>query len=109
MEPSPQVKPYDGRPDIDYVLSGQLEKLEEIDYEGGVKVEVAISAQMVQLSTGTVVWTNSVSEAAPVDKRDVPTVVSVMNHTMEQAIEKLLAPGPRVSIQQSAAAMRGSQ
>ena len=104
-----QVKPYDGRPDVDYVLSGQLEKLEEIDYEGGVKVEVAISAQMVQLSTGTVVWTNSVSEAAPVDKRDVPTVVSVMNHTMEQAIEKLLAPGPRVSIQQSAATMRGSQ
>src|SRR5215469_6496916 len=57
-----QVKPYDGRPDIDYVLTGQLEKLEEIDYDGGVKVEVALSAQIVQLSTGTVVWTNSVSD-----------------------------------------------
>ena len=29
-----RVKPYDGRPDIDYVLSGRLEKLEEIDYAG---------------------------------------------------------------------------
>jgi hypothetical protein len=26
-----QVKLYDGRSDIDYVLSGRLEKLEEID------------------------------------------------------------------------------
>src|SRR5215472_7125290 len=52
-----QVKPYDGRADIDYVLSGRLEKLDEIDYDGGVKVEVAISAQMVQLSTGATVWT----------------------------------------------------
>src|SRR5690349_22249613 len=38
-----QVKLYDGHSDIDYILSGRLEKLEEIDYDGGVKVEVAIS------------------------------------------------------------------
>ena len=89
-----QVKPYDGRTDIDYVLSGRLEKLEEIDYEGGVKVEVAISAQMVKLSTGAVVWTNSVDEMGQVSKSDVPGVVSAMNRTTEQAIEKLLTPGP---------------
>jgi ABC-type uncharacterized transport system auxiliary subunit len=89
-----QVKPYDGRSDIDYVLSGRLEKLEEIDYEGGVKVEVAISAQMVQLSTGSAVWTNSVDEMGQVDKRGVPAVVSAMNRMMEKAIEKLLTPGP---------------
>jgi hypothetical protein len=51
------VKPYGGRPDIDYVLSGRLERLEEIDYEGGVKVEVAISALMTNLATGSTVWT----------------------------------------------------
>src|SRR5215472_7195148 len=71
-----QVKLYDGRSDVDYVLSGRLEKLEEIDYDGGVKVEVALSAQMVRLSTGATVWTNSVSEVGQVDKRDVPAVVS---------------------------------
>jgi ABC-type uncharacterized transport system auxiliary subunit len=96
-----QVKPYDGRPDIDYVLTGQLEKLEEIDYEGGVKVQVAISAQMVQLSTGAVTWTNSVSEIGRVSQRDVPSVVSEMSHTMERAIEKLLTPGPAVSHEQA--------
>jgi len=89
-----QVKLYDGRSDIDYVLSGRLEKLEELDYEGGVKVEVAISAQMVNLANGATVWSNAVSEIGTVDKRDVPTVVAEMNRTMDRAIEKLLTPAP---------------
>ena len=91
-----QVKLYDGRSDIDYVLSGRLEKLDEIDYEGSVKVEVAISAQMTNLATGAQVWTNAVSEVGTVGKRDVPTVVAEMNRTMERAIEKLLTPAPSV-------------
>jgi ABC-type uncharacterized transport system auxiliary subunit len=89
-----RVKAYDGRPGIEYVLSGRLEKLEEIDYAGGVKVEVAISAQMTNLATGVTVWTNAVSEVGDVNKRDVPAVVSEMNRTMERAIEKLLSPMP---------------
>jgi ABC-type uncharacterized transport system auxiliary subunit len=88
------VKLYDGRPGIEYVLSGRLEKLEEIDYAGGVKVEVAISAQMTNLATGLTVWTNAVSELGNVNKRDVPAVVAEMNRTMERAIEKLLTPMP---------------
>jgi len=40
------VRIYDGSRDVDYVLSGRLEKLEELDYQGGVKVQVAISAEM---------------------------------------------------------------
>ena len=89
-----RVKLYDGRSDIDYVLSGRLEKLEEIDYDGGVKVEVAISAEMTKLATGTTVWTNAVSETGTVARRDVPAVVAEMNRTMERAIGKLLTPGP---------------
>jgi ABC-type uncharacterized transport system auxiliary subunit len=86
-----RVKPYDGRPDVQYVLSGRLDKLEEIDYAGGVKVEVAISAQMTNLATGATVWTNAVSEVGDVNKGDVPAVVSEMNRTMERAIRKLLS------------------
>jgi ABC-type uncharacterized transport system auxiliary subunit len=92
-----QVKVYDGRSDIDYVLTGRLEKLEEIDYEGGVKVEVAITAQMTNLSTGSAVWTNTVDEVGTVGRRDVPAVVSEMNQTLELAIEKLLTPPPATS------------
>jgi len=92
-----QVKPYDGRSDVDYVLSGRIERLEEVDYEGGVKVEVAISAQMTNLTTGATVWTNTVDEIGTVGQRDVPAVVSEMNRTMERAIEKLLTPPPSTS------------
>lgn len=87
-----QVKLYDGHSDIDYVLSGRLEKLEEVDYGGAVKTEVAISAQMTSLATGATVWTNEVSEVGTVGKRDVPAVVAEMNATMGRAIEKLLTP-----------------
>jgi ABC-type uncharacterized transport system auxiliary subunit len=97
------VKLYDGRPDTEYVLSGRLEKLEEIDYAGGVKVEVAISAQMTSLATGLAVWTNAVSEVGDVNKHDVPAVVSEMNRTMERALSKLLSPMPaNVSISPTA-------
>ena len=89
-----RVKPYDGHSDTQYVLSGRLERLDEIDYAGGVKVEVAISAQMTNLATGLTVWTNTVSEVGDVNKRDVPAVVSEMNRTMELAIKKLLTPMP---------------
>jgi ABC-type uncharacterized transport system auxiliary subunit len=89
-----QVKSYDGRADVDYIVSGRLEKLEEIDYDGGVKVQVELSAQMTKLSTGETVWTNNVSEVGAVERRDVASVVSAMSHTMDQAIAKLLTPVP---------------
>jgi ABC-type uncharacterized transport system auxiliary subunit len=88
------VKAYDGRPGASYVLSGRLEKLDEFDYEGDVKVEVALSVQMTRIATGAVVWSNAVSEVGDVNKRDVPAVVSEMNDTMERAIKELLSPMP---------------
>jgi ABC-type uncharacterized transport system auxiliary subunit len=87
-----RVQTYDGSRDVDYVLSGRLEKLEECDYQGGVKVEVAISAEMTSIATGATVWSGTVSEMGDVDKRDVPAVVSEMNRTMQRAIEKLVTP-----------------
>lgn len=92
-----QVKAYDGRSDVDYILTGRIEKLEEVDYDGGVKVEVAITAQMTNLTTGAAVWTNSVDEMGTVGQRDIAAVVSEMNRAVERAIEKLLTPPPAAS------------
>ena len=89
------VSMYDGRPNNDYVFSGRLEKLEEVDYQAGVKVEVAISAQITKVATGATVWSNAVSETRPVSQRNVPGVVSQMNRTMELAINKLLSTVPQ--------------
>lgn len=89
-----QVKLYDGRGDADYILSGHIEKLEEVDYAGGVKVEVELTAQITRLATGETVWSNEVSESGTVEQRNVPAVVSELNHTVNRAIENLLTPAP---------------
>ena len=93
------VSMYNGRPDNDYIFSGKLEKLEEVDYQAGVKVEVAMSAQITKVATGATVWSNAVSETRPVSQRTVPGVVSEMNRTVDLAINKLLStvPAPRAS------------
>jgi ABC-type uncharacterized transport system auxiliary subunit len=88
------VSTYDGRPNFDYIFSGKLEKLEEVDYEGGVKVEVAMSAQITRVATGTTVWSNAVSEGGNVSQRNVAGVVSQINRTMELAINHLLSTVP---------------
>jgi ABC-type uncharacterized transport system auxiliary subunit len=86
-----EVRAYDGRADVDFVLSGGLEKLEEVDYEGGVRVEVALSAEITDPRAGKTVWANVASESERVDKRNVPAVVAEMSHAMDGAIQKLLA------------------
>jgi ABC-type uncharacterized transport system auxiliary subunit len=89
------VSMYDGRPNNDYVFSGRLEKLEEVDYQAGVKVEVAISAQITKVATGATVWSNAVSETRPVSQRNVTGIVSQMNRTMDLAINELLSSVPQ--------------
>ena len=89
-----RVSMYDGGPNNDYVFSGRLEKLEEVDYEAGVKVEVTLSAQITKVATGARVWSNAVSETGTVSQRNVRGVVSEMNRTMDIAINKLLATVP---------------
>jgi ABC-type uncharacterized transport system auxiliary subunit len=84
------VKFYDGRLDVDFILTGRLDKLEEVDYEGGVKVEVALSAQMTNLRSGKTAWANDASESGEVSKRTVPAVVAEMGEAMDRAIQKLL-------------------
>ena len=93
------VSTYDGRPGNDYVFSGKLEKLEEVDYDSGVKVQVAMSAQITRVATGATVWSNAVSETGTVSQRNVPGVVSEMNRTVDVAVNKLLStvPAPLVS------------
>jgi ABC-type uncharacterized transport system auxiliary subunit len=84
------VKIYDGRNDVDYVLSGRLEKLNEVDYEGGVQVEVALSAQVTELQNGNTIWTNSAAEKGKVEGRNVSSVVAQMSNLTDRGIEELL-------------------
>jgi ABC-type uncharacterized transport system auxiliary subunit len=93
-----EVTAYDGRSDVDFILSGRLEKLEEVDYEGGVRVEAALSAEITDPRAGRTVWANSASESARVEKRNVPAVVAEMSQATDRAIQKLVASLPVLTI-----------
>ena len=84
------VKIYDGRNDVDYVLSGRLEKLNEVDYEGSVQVEVALSAQVTDLHSGNTVWVNSAAEKSKVEGHNMSSVVAHMSNLTDRSIEELL-------------------
>ena len=49
-------------PLIEALLTGRLERLDEIDYGGGVRVEARLSAELTNLRTGIIAWTGSASE-----------------------------------------------
>jgi hypothetical protein len=85
-----EVAIYEGA-DVDFVVTGHLERLHEIDCEGGVNAEVALSAQMTDLRSGKTVWTGDASQVDKVDKPTVTGVVVAMSNALDGAIQKLLA------------------
>jgi len=85
------VKPYDGQSQQDYLMSGRLERLEEIDSGGSVRVEAKLSAELVDLRTAATVWTGNADETLGVETRDVNSVVVEMSHAVQKSIDRLVA------------------
>ena len=85
------VKPYDGQSRQDYLMSGRLERLEEIDYGGSVRVEAKLSAELVDLRTDATVWTGDADETLEVETRNVNSVVVEMSHAVQKSIDRLVA------------------
>jgi ABC-type uncharacterized transport system auxiliary subunit len=85
------VAPYDGQDRPDYLLTGRLEQLDEIDYGGGVKAEAKLSAELTNLRTGAIVWTGDAAGTSKVDGHDVNSVVAEMNRALQGSIDRLLA------------------
>jgi ABC-type uncharacterized transport system auxiliary subunit len=84
------VARYEGQARPDYLLTGRLEKLDEIDYGGGVNAEAKLSAELTNLRTGAVVWTGDAAGTSKVDRRDVNSVVAEMNRALQESIDRLL-------------------
>lgn len=85
------VAPYDGGDRPDYLITGRLEKLDEIDYGGRVRVEAKLSAELTNLRTGAIVWSGDAEETSNVDKRDVNSIVAEMSHAVQGSINELLS------------------
>lgn len=85
------VKRYDGQNQQDYLMVGRLERLEEIDYDGPIRVEAKISAELVNLQTARTEWTGDASGSLAIENSNVDSVVSAMNRTVQKSINQLVA------------------
>jgi uncharacterized lipoprotein YmbA len=85
------VMPYDGQDRQDYLISGRIERLDEIDYGGDVRVEAKLSAELVNLRTGATVWAGDAAETSRVGTRNVNSVVVEMSRAVQKSIDILVA------------------
>jgi uncharacterized lipoprotein YmbA len=85
------VVPYDGREQQECVLSGRVERLEEVDYGDGVRVEARILAELANQRTGETLWTGDASETSKIETRTVASVVDAMSHAVAISIDRLVA------------------
>jgi ABC-type uncharacterized transport system auxiliary subunit len=83
------VSIFDGRTKGDYLIRPRLERLEEIDREGGVTVRVQISAEAVEAKTNHVVWRSEASHSGAVTAGEVGAVVTEMSRGAEACLEKI--------------------
>jgi len=73
-----------------YILSGKIERFDEVDQGRNVHAICRISAQLLETRTRSVVWSHTESETVLVEKRDVATVVSSLSAAARTATERLL-------------------
>lgn len=73
-----------------YALSGNIQRLEEVDEGRTVRAVCTISAELLDTRTKSVVWSQTASETVPVDKRDVAGVVSSLSAAARTAADRLV-------------------
>jgi ABC-type uncharacterized transport system auxiliary subunit len=76
--------------EADYVLSGNLEQLEEVDQGHEIFGVCTISAQLLDTQTRSVVWSHTASEKVPVDKRNIAGVVSSLSAAARTVADRLV-------------------
>lgn len=74
-----------------YILRGSIDRLQEVDYGGAVRVQASISAQLEDPADGRVIWSGSKSSECVVARSDVQAVVAAMGQASEQNISHLTA------------------
>ncbi|MFY9643464.1 MAG: ABC-type transport auxiliary lipoprotein family protein, partial [Rhodomicrobium sp.] len=73
-----------------YVLSGNIEQLEEVDQGRDVRVVCTMSAQLLDTRTRSVVWSHTESDTVPVEKRDIAGVVGSLSAAARTVADRLL-------------------
>lgn len=85
------VDSFNGHEAPSCMLTGSIRHLEEVDRGKDVAVEVSLSARLVDLRTGEVLWQDTSSKTARLDNRTVPGLVAEMSRDLETVVESLVS------------------
>ena len=85
------VVAFDGRTKADYIVRGRIDRLEEVDADGGVTAHVALSAELIDAETRKPVWEGKGGDSAQVSVGEVSSVVAQMSRAAESSVGKLAA------------------
>ena len=85
------VHVFDGRASSDYLVTGTLEHLEEVDQGHDVVISVGLSAQLLDLKTGNVLWRGDSLQSTRLEHRAIPDVVAGMSQAAEEAVTHLVS------------------
>ena len=69
---------------------GEWDHLEELDEKSNVSVEVGLSARIINLRSGQVLWRGTSVKRVKVGDRSVPGVVSEMSSGLGSAVDSLV-------------------
>jgi ABC-type uncharacterized transport system auxiliary subunit len=75
----------------DFVLTGAIERLEEVDEGRSVAAVCTISAQLIESRTGILVWSGTATERVGVGQRDVAGVVNGLTAAVGRSVDNLVA------------------
>src|SRR5260370_1466672 len=85
------VDMFDGHGSPECLVTGTLDHLEEVDHGSDVSIEVRVSARLINLRTGEVLWQDTATETARLDERSVPGIVAEMSRELGNAVERLVS------------------
>ena len=74
-----------------YVLSGHIERFEEVDEGHAISAICTIEAQLLDTRTRSVVWSHRESETVHVENHDIRGVVSSLSSAARTASDRLLS------------------
>jgi ABC-type uncharacterized transport system auxiliary subunit len=75
----------------DFVLTGSIDRFEEVDEARGVAAVCSVSAQLLESRTGAIVWSRTATERIGVDQRDVTGVVNGLTLAVRRTVDDLVA------------------
>jgi ABC-type uncharacterized transport system auxiliary subunit len=75
----------------DFVLTGAIERFEEVDEARSVTAVCTISAQLLESRTRALVWSHTATARVGVDQRDVAGVVNGLTTAVRRTIDDLVA------------------